>query len=282
MCAVQTVSESDVKRYIKGLHDLSTIPVLLGKILKTVGDENASTEELHKLITFDQALAQRVLRMANSVIFARSGQIKDIDQAIFFLGFERIRSIAVGMTVMSIVPSQGAFTMENLWIHNYEVGFLASTLSDVIPMTIPGECFLAGLLHDVGRTIFCSMDRKKFASLEPGDDLLDRERSLFGCTHADAGSWFVEELGMPKDLALITKNHHCPAKAAEQKDTTAAVALAEALAGRFSQRKEGDSIWTAEHDAILKRYSIGQNDLLAAGEKLVQALPEIEKVFTAQ
>lgn len=52
----QAITEQDVRRFIKGLNDLSTIPVLLGKILKIVQDENSSAEELHMLITYDQAL----------------------------------------------------------------------------------------------------------------------------------------------------------------------------------------------------------------------------------
>ena len=277
--AMQATTEADVRRYIKGLHDLSTIPVLLGKILRTVQDENSSTEELHKLITFDQALAQRVLRMANSAAFGRSGQIRDLEQAILFLGFDRIRSIAIGMTVMNVIPAKGSFAMENLWIHSYEVGFLASALTDLVPLTIPGECFLAGLLHDVGRVVFCGMDPLKFQTISPGSDLLDCERMLYGCTHADAGAWFVEEMGMPKDLAAITRFHHQPTLAKDQKDTTAVVALAEALCGRFSDRKEGDSIWTGEHDALLARHAITEEDIAMTGEKLVQARPDIEQVF---
>ncbi|NTW58375.1 MAG: HDOD domain-containing protein [Nitrospirae bacterium] len=274
-------TETDVKNYIKGLHDLSTIPVLLGKIVGTCNDENATAEDLYKLITFDPALAERVLRVSNSALLGHSGQVKDIHQAIMFLGFERIKSLALGMTVMNAFPSRGAITAVNLWVHSYEVAFLSSVLSDVIPLTLPGECFLAGLLHDVGRIVFFGMDNARFLFTDTTETMFDQEMAAFGCTHADAGAWLVESLGMPKELGVPIKYHHLPSAAKESRNLVAAVALAEGLTRKFTARAENDGIWTAEHDALLKQYSIAPEEITAIGEKLNEARPEIEAMFTS-
>lgn len=276
------MNERDVKQYITSLQDLSTIPVLLGKIVKTCADENADADELYKLITFDPALAERVLRIANSAFLGHSGQIKDIQQAIMFLGFDRIKSLALGMTVMNVFPSRGSFTVEHLWVHSYEVAFLASVLSEAIPMTLPGESFLSGLLHDVGRIVFYGMDHEKFSRIETTDTMLDQETAAFGCTHADAGAWLVEALGMPEELAGPIRHHHRPSGAKASRDLVSVTALAEALSRKFSPRVEDDGLWTTEHDVILLEFSLSEDDIRSAGEKLNAARPEIESIFSSR
>jgi HD-like signal output (HDOD) protein len=172
------MNENDVRRYISALHDLSTLPMLLGKIVHTCNDPKATPAEVYNLIAIDPALAERVLRIANSVFLGHSGLIKNIYQAIMFLGFERIKSLALGMTVLNAFPTRGSSTAENLWIHSYEVAYLSSLLAEYVPMTLPSECFLAGLLHDMGRIVFYGMDQKGFVQIETGDSMFEQERGL--------------------------------------------------------------------------------------------------------
>jgi putative nucleotidyltransferase with HDIG domain len=275
------MSASEVKSFIQNIEGLSTIPALVGKILSIVHKEDCSLEELQNLIDHDQAMAERVIQAANSAFFKRAGQIRDIRQAILFLGFERIKSIAVGMNVMTIFPHQNAFNLKNLWIHSFETALISAVISDFVTMTSPPECFLSGLLHDIGRIIFYNMDHHLFFEIPSSEDMLEREEELFGCTHAEAGAWFAEKAGMPEEIHLTIRNHHTPSQAKEFKDSVSIVALAEALSRRFSPLLEDDGLWTIEHDALLLELGIESKELAVIGGKLYGARKEAETFFAS-
>lgn len=270
---------AEVKEFIKRFHGLSTIPVLLGKILSIVRDDNSPADELFRLISHDPALAERIIRVANSASFGHSGQIKEIEQSILFLGYDKIRSIVVGMTVMDIFPARISFNIKNLWAHSCEVAFIASVLSEVTPMTSPKECFLSGLLHDIGRIIFYKMDHRRFYEIKTTEDMLEQELRLFGCTHGDAGSWFAEEIGMPDEIVSTTRFHHNPSSALEYKDAVSIIALAEALSRMLSPRIEEDGIWTSEHDSLMLEYSLTDETRIHIGARFFGAKKEIEGFF---
>jgi putative nucleotidyltransferase with HDIG domain len=273
------MESSKVKGFIRGMRELPTIPVLLGKIVSVVQDEDSSTQDLYKLISHDQALAEKVLRVANSAFFGHSGEIKDIRQSIMFLGFNKIKSIAIGMTVMDVFPVHSSFDIKNLWIHGYEVALFSEALSEIISMTSPRECFLAGLLHDIGRIIFYKMNFKDFLEIESSDDRLEKEKEVFGCTHAEAGAWFALESKLPPEIISAIQFHHKPSHSTLYKDSVSIVSLAEALCSRFSPKRENDGTWRAEHEMISLEYSLTDDDIFSVGERFCAAKPEIEEFF---
>lgn len=274
------MKKDDVQRYIKKLHDLSTTPALLEKVLSLVESDTESIEDLITVISYDPAMAERVLRVANATFFAHSGQIKNIHQAVLFLGLDRIKAIAVCMSVMNIFPTHGSFHIENIWLHSYEVAFLSSALSESIAITQPQDCFLAGLLHDIGRIIFYSMDHNLFLKIETTDTMLEQEAALFDCTHAEAGAWFAEEAGLPFSVVTTIKYHHLPSQAPGDMGMVSLVSLAEALVRTFNPRIEDDGIWTAEHNALLLEFSLSENDLHNLGERFKETQGDIQRAFS--
>ncbi len=273
------MTKNDVKIYTKSIKNLSTIPGLLHKMLAVAQHEGFSANDLLKLISHDQALAEKVVRVANSAFFGHSGEVKDLRQAFIFLGVDKIRSIALGMTVMDIFPARSSFNVKNLWRHGYEVAILSEAISGIVCATCPQECFLAGLLHDIGRIILYQMDPSRYTSLSSSGDLLTAEEEVFGCTHQDAGAWFAEENGLPPEIVSVIRHHHAPSRSREYRDAAAIVSLAEALSRRFPASGYTDGTWSDEHDIILFEYSLTDDDTLVVGERFCAEKPDIDQFF---
>lgn len=270
---------ADVRAYIKGLREGSTIPEMLGKIISVVQDEDSSSADLARLISYDHALTESILRVANSAMFGHSGKIWDIDQAVMFLGYRQIKAIALGMSVMKMFPVGSSFNLKNLWVHGYEVACIANALSETVPSTAARECFLSGLLHDIGRVILCRMDPDRFIEIGVGDDLLLRERQLFGCTHEQAGMWFLEDTKLPGEIVVPVGFHHRPDETNEYADSVAIVSFAEALSRILNPEKENDGFWSPAHNEINRRFALTQDHIMQIGSRLALMKREIGVFF---
>ncbi len=269
----------DIRKFIETMNKSHTIASMLRKILAVIKDDNAPPQDLYNLVSHDQGFAERVVRMANSAMFGHSGQVRDIRHAIIFLGYERIKSIAIGMAVLNIFRGDKSFDVHNLWMHGYEVAYISAAISDTISMSQASESFLCGLIHDMGRSIFYKKDPKKFFEIGTDDDMFDKEKELFGCTHPEAGAWYAEYAGMPEDIILAIRYHHQPSRATGNKTGVSVTALAEALSRRFSPKIEDDGIWTQEHDAIMLEFEFNEEHVISIGQRLGSLRHEIDNFF---
>ncbi len=259
---------SEVRKAIEKLESLSTIPVVLNRILQITGDPSSSPEDLYEIVSRDQAIAEKIVRMANSPFFGYSGRIGEIDQAILLLGFKHIRNIAVSVSIVSMFSKRGDMNLRNFWAHSYEVAFVSAYLAEGVTIVSPQTAFLAGLLHDIGRLIFYKLYRDQYKAILGTDDILEKEVAVFGCDHAQAGSWFAQKTRMPIEQVLAIHYHHSPSKAKEFADLVSIVSLAEALSRRYSPKIEDDGMWTEEHDAILLELGLSNEDLDEIGARL--------------
>ncbi len=274
------MNTDNILNYIKKLNDLSTVPSLMAKIIKVLNDTESEGRELYKLISHDHALAEKVVRVANSSFFGHSGEVKDINQAIMLLGYDRIKSISLGMTVLEMFPSNGSFNLMNLWSHSYEIALFAQAFSELICMTCPRECFLTGLLHDIGRVILFKIDKQKFLEINPKNHILEQEEDIFGCNHAEAGALFAEVNNVPPEIVSAIKFHHKPSDAKEYKDIVSIISLAEAISQRYSRNKANDGLWSEEHDILMMEYELTDDDILFVGDRYCASRPDIENFFS--
>lgn len=123
------------------------------KVKRALDDPECHIDTAAKLIQAEPLLAARVVAIANSVVYNRSGhEISDIRVAVTRLGFKTVRSLAMALVTKQMAgsnPKYQAIT-DQLWEHTAHVASLAQMLARHVTRQDPEAAMFAGLIHEVG------------------------------------------------------------------------------------------------------------------------------------
>ena len=86
-------------RYLSNVRDLPVMPDVAAKILAFKEHEfDLSFRQLQDIIKVDIGLTTKILKIANSALYARQREIKDLQTAITLLGFKNIKTLILLVT----------------------------------------------------------------------------------------------------------------------------------------------------------------------------------------
>ena len=205
-------------RIIQSIKDLPPMPQVVVKIQHLISDLNSDVTDLAAIIESDQAVAAKVLKMANSAYFGMSGKISSIHQASILLGYQTLGEIvtmagAVGILSGSM-PGYG-YDSQELWKHSLAVAFSAKMIAERKNRDLIYEAHTAGLIHDVGKIILDkyileNMDRISVYMVQEEKSFLEAERDIFGFDHAEIASEVCRTWKIPEKITLAIGCHHQP------------------------------------------------------------------------
>ncbi|OGR05279.1 MAG: hypothetical protein A2511_17130 [Deltaproteobacteria bacterium RIFOXYD12_FULL_50_9] len=199
---------------------LPTLSVVTSNIIKLADDDNASVHALAEFILQDQAIANKVLKLANSAYYGVVKTIASIPHAITIIGFNDVTSLAIGMGVFSAFDLKKVNTllkMEELWLHSLGCATAAKELATLLKIDDREQIFLNGLLHDMGKIIFALHFPDDFAiALEESKKndcpLHYKEMEIFSENHATIAGQLMKHWNFPESLILPVQFHHSSAK----------------------------------------------------------------------
>lgn len=125
------------------------------KVRQALDDPDCLLDTAAKLIQAEPLLAARVIAIANSVVYNRSGQeITDVRIAVARLGFSTVRSLAMAVVTRQMA---GASTdakhqelVNKLWEHTAHVASLAHAIARHVTHQDPETAMFAGIIHEIG------------------------------------------------------------------------------------------------------------------------------------
>ena len=89
----------EIRLSLRNIRDLPTLPGVASRILEVTSDSESGARELADIVINDQSLSAKVLHLANSAFFGFSRPITTIPQSVVVLGFDEVKSLALGASV---------------------------------------------------------------------------------------------------------------------------------------------------------------------------------------
>ncbi|MHC4605508.1 MAG: HDOD domain-containing protein [Planctomycetota bacterium] len=203
---------------------LPALPPVAAQILRLKKDEGSSMRDLKRVIDRDPPLAANVLRVANSAMFGAQRKYTDLHDAIIYIGFNNVQSLAIGMAAIKVF--RGGRTMapyfrKDFTTHSFCTAAVCNHLARGARGILPGTAFVVGLLHDIGKLVIEIAGRDNWNTVlfevKKSQTTLDAEKKVLGSTHARLGAKLLKTWGLPEEIVAAVQYHHqaglCPAAA---------------------------------------------------------------------
>ncbi|MCU0412627.1 MAG: HDOD domain-containing protein [Bacteroidetes bacterium] len=263
------MTPEQIKEKIKSIIQLPALPAVAMEVVELVDNPKTSASKLGKVISSDQALTAKVLKIANSPFYGFPKKISTIDFAIIVLGFDALKEIVISISLVSSLQkkSDNFFDAKTFWDHSISTGVVARRLARDLGYRISGEVFVGGLLHDMGVSVLHRYFNSEFSRIieitrETDLNILEAEESVMGVTHGEVGGWLAERWNLPEHLAEAIAFHHVPAKAQINPDLVALVHCADIMSLQIT-RQQIDWDKGIEFDpAALERLRLNDPDVL--------------------
>lgn len=211
------ISSALSKKLSEAVEKMPAFPKSVQRILELSRDINCPPKELIAVIEKDPVMTMKLLRILNSAYYSFPKQITSVGQSIVFLGLNTIKNMALSFAVIGALPKENAagYDMERYLMHSLMTASLARILCQKFNKdgTDPGDCNLAGLLHDFGKIVFAQSLPEEFkAALKYSEEnkvaLHLAERQIIGVDHSVVGAMLVERWQFPKNLCEVIRHHH--------------------------------------------------------------------------
>lgn len=137
------------------------------RCLAILRDPDYKTSKLVEQLETEPMLALRVMAEANSATFGGGMKISVLDGAINRIGATRLKTLLLEYAAEEVFRSPNRKIADaniKLWEHSIAVAILARDIAALINSPEGDSCYVAGLLHDIGKPVISAtlldIDRK--------------------------------------------------------------------------------------------------------------------------
>ncbi|NVM20390.1 MAG: HDOD domain-containing protein [Desulfobacterales bacterium] len=208
--------EITINKVIRRLKNMPSIPTVITKVSEILDDPRSCAADFGRVISGDQALTAKLLRLVNSAFYGFPGKIDTVSRAVTIIGFRPLRELVLGTSILNMFKGLGdnaPLGVQDFWKHSMVCGIASRVFGIYKREEVPERFFVAGLLHDIGRMALlesCPEQYNEVFAIVKEESCLvtEAETAVFGFTHAEVGKKLLLHWQLPSSLANAVGFHH--------------------------------------------------------------------------
>lgn len=206
------------KKIIRKIDDLPPMPKVLFKARQVMDDPRSSFKDVAKVIETDQAIAAKVLKVANSAYYGLSGMVNSIHQATVVLGQKTLEQVITMVSSSSLLGKRlKGYNLSAgvLWRHSLAVAICSQLIASKRAPSLENDAFSVGLIHDAGKLAidhYLAKNRQSFETFltQHGPNIIEAERHVLGFDHTEMAEQLCRKWKLPDHHAEAMRFHHNP------------------------------------------------------------------------
>jgi diguanylate cyclase (GGDEF)-like protein len=205
----------EIEAHLRSLVSFPSPPGVATHIIELARDPDIEMGKVAKALSMDSALSTKVLRIANSPLYAQRRKSENLRQALVGLGLNATLTLALSFSLVKSLRNGKANGIDYpaYWRRALVAATAARALADALRQSMAEEIFLAALLQDVG---MLALDQaapdlyRGTASLQRDHTALAaHEKKTLQVDHAAIGGWLMKSWNLPPRLyRAIEHSHH--------------------------------------------------------------------------
>ncbi len=212
---VKKINE-ELARKLKAAGNLPSLPAVGAQIVELAQDPNIEIRRVAHSVSTDPALAAKVMRIANSALYAQRRKSSNLRQAIIVLGLNATLTLALSFSLVHTLkqnPPNG-LDFKRFWRRCIMAATWGKLLATECRRRDAEEVFLACLLQDIGVLGLDLVQNDIYVGVEKmqndHESLWNHESEKIGCDHAVVGAWMLEQWNFPDHIRHAVLTSHDP------------------------------------------------------------------------
>ena len=192
--------------------DLPILRQSCQSILDCTDSENSSANDVSEVVMRDQALMTRVIKLANSVVYATMSSVTTAFQAVRIVGFDVIRAIAIGSELIEQADDRGGNSTElkRLLAQALVSATAAMELGEVSRHPKNGNLFTSTMLYTLGDLVLAHYVPDVYHRLEVArrtdpTHVSSLEIEMLGVPLKVFATMIAKEWGLPSNITQVIK-----------------------------------------------------------------------------